>query len=274
MRRLRESQRDRRGVRRRDIEHVRLRIERAAGPVRSAVRRAAGERGERAVGFAHHGRREDRAELEARRDRHGLLVQLRRKVDQVVHRRAVLGVRRRFGRHRLRRRIPLARHLAFLHGLFFHRPHGLSRESVERVEDSLLRRHGDGLDRLAVDLDVGEDRRGGNVEVPDRMMHDLVVPLLGAGAQVETHEALAVQVVARTMPAVVVAGGRLDRQVDEPQLFVDRHLRPHAGVPRVFGRAVQPACRIPARLSVEPCERSTDACRFGRRSRERSLYCS
>src|SRR6476646_1143209 len=43
------------------------------------------------------------------------------------------------------------------------------------------------------------------------------------------------------MPAVVVAGGRFDGQIDESQLFVDRHLGPDTGVPRVIGGAVQPA---------------------------------
>src|ERR1041385_756319 len=50
------------------------------------------------------------------------------------------------------------------------------------------------------------------------------------------------------MPAVVVAGRRLDRQVDETEGLVDRNLRPHAGVARVLGRPVEPG--LVARLAL------------------------
>src|SRR5262249_8802992 len=71
--------------------------------------------------------------------------------------------------------------------------------------------------------------------------YELVIPLLGSRAEVEAYQALAVQVVARPMSAVVVARRRLDGQVHETQLLVDRHLRPHTGISSVFRRAVQPA---------------------------------
>src|SRR6185312_10105949 len=72
------------------------------------------------------------------------------------------------------------------------------------------------------------------------MMHDLVVPLLRARAEVEADDALAVEIVAGAMSAVVIASRRLDRQIHESELFVDRHLRPHAGVAGILGRAIQP----------------------------------
>src|SRR6185503_15342278 len=71
-----------------------------------------------------------------------------------------------------------------------------------------------------------------------RVMHDLEVPLALAGLQVDAHEAVAEEVVARTVPAVQVRGRILDRQIHEPRLLIDRNLRPDAGVavdrPRFF----------------------------------------
>ena len=62
------------------------------------------------------------------------------------------------------------------------------------------------------------------------MVHELEVPLALAGLQIDADEALGEQVVARPMAAVVVGRRRFDRQVDEPQLFVHRDLRPDADV--------------------------------------------
>src|SRR5206468_9699079 len=83
-----------------------------------------------------------------------------------------------------------------------------------------------------------EQRRSRHVVVPDRVMHDLVVPLALAGLQIEADEAVAKQVVARTMASVEIRGRIFNREIHEAELFVDRDLRPHAGVavgrPRVF----------------------------------------
>ena len=73
---------------RRDVEDVRLGIERAAGPVRSAAGGRHRQRGERTLGAADDRRREDRTELVARRDLLRFGAQLRREVDQIVDRRA------------------------------------------------------------------------------------------------------------------------------------------------------------------------------------------
>ena len=59
------------------------------------------------------------------------------------------------------------------------------------------------------------------------------MPLALARLQVECNDAFAEQVVPRPMPAVVVAGRHLDGQVHHAELFVDRHLAPHAAVSRV-----------------------------------------
>src|SRR6476646_580605 len=62
------------------------------------------------------------------------------------------------------------------------------------------------------------------------MVHQLELPLPLAGFQVDRDYALSEQIVAGPMPAVKVRARRLDRQVDETQLLVDRHLVPDAGV--------------------------------------------
>ena len=53
------------------------------------------------------------------------------------------------------------------------------------------------LDRAAVHRDVREDGRRREIEIPQRVMHDLEVPLPLAGLEVQRHEALGEQVVAR-----------------------------------------------------------------------------
>ena len=80
------------------------------------------------------------------------------------------------------------------------------------------------------DGDVGQNRRRRHVEVPERMVHELEVPLALAGLQIDADEALGEQVVAGPVAAVEVRRRRLDRQVDEAELLVDGDLRPDAGV--------------------------------------------
>ena len=74
------------------------------------------------------------------------------------------------------------------------------------------------------------------------------MPLLCARLEIEADEAFAVEIVAGTVAAVVVAGRRLDGQIDEAELFVHRHLAPYAGVAGVLGGAVEP--RLVAGLAL------------------------
>ena len=62
------------------------------------------------------------------------------------------------------------------------------------------------------------------------MVDELEVPAALAGREIDGDEALGEEVVARAVPAVVVAGRRLDGQVGEAQLGVGRDLRPDAVV--------------------------------------------
>src|SRR5262249_56593836 len=67
------------------------------------------------------------------------------------------------------------------------RPHRFAGLTIEDVDEALLARLRDRLDLLSVDRDVGEDRRARNVVVPDRMVHELVVPDAFAGLRSEEH---------------------------------------------------------------------------------------
>ena len=152
-------------------------------------------------------------------DLHALGAQLGREVDQIVFDESlpvvVEGLAARVERKRLRRRIVLARHVALRNRALFNRPQRLSRHAIEHVQECLLGRLRDRLDDLSVASDVHQDRRAGDVVIPDAVVHQLVVPLALAGLQVDRDEAFGEQVGARTIGAEVVAGGALDRQVGD-----------------------------------------------------------
>ena len=121
---------------------------------------------------------------------------------------------------------------------------------------------------LPFDVDVGEQRRGRHVVVPDRVMHDLEVPLALAGLQIDADEAVAEQVVAGTMAAVEIRCRILDRQIHEAELFVDRDLRPDAGVavdrprflfPRVVAELAGPRNRVERPQQLAGLRRPTRA---------------
>src|SRR5580693_10008056 len=73
------------------------------------------------------------------------------------------------------------------------------------------------------------------------MMHDLEMPLAHAGLQVDADQALAIEIVARTLAAIVIRSGRFHRQIHQARLRIGRDLRPHASVAVVIGRAVLPS---------------------------------
>ena len=148
-----------------------------------------------------------RAGLVPRQLRQRLCAQLRREVDDVVRNvDEVSRVGRRLGRKWLRRRVRLAWNVAARNRTFLDRPHRLTCHAIEHVKEVLLARHGDGFDGAAVHVDVGQQRRRRHVEVPERVMHELEMPLPLAGLQVDAHEAFGKQVVPRPVTAVVIGG--------------------------------------------------------------------
>ena len=211
---------------------MRLRIVGDARPVGSADRIPHVDRAERAVDAAEHGRVVHPGRHSVAPDiLERLRPQFRREVDQIVgNLERVARVRRRLRRERLRRARLFPGHVGLRHGTLFDRPHGLTGHAVEDVEKGLLARDSDGFDRAPVDRDVGQNRRGRHVVVPERMMHQLEMPLPLSCSQIDANEALGKQVVPGAVAAVVIRGGRLHRQVDQAQILIDRDLRPHAGV--------------------------------------------
>ena len=71
-------------------------------------------------------------------------------------------------------------------------------------------------------------------------MDELVVPDALAGLDVDAHDRLREEVVARPVPAVHVVGGRGGRHVDVAELLVGREQRPDRRVAAVLPRAVAP----------------------------------
>ena len=149
------------------IGHVCFGIERPARPVRASGRPEAANR---SLGPADRRRREDGPDLEAGRNLQGFSPQLRREVDQVVGRDALMIVRRRFGRKRLGRRRFLARHVRLRDGPLFDRKDRVAGDTIEQVQHGLFAHHRDRFHRLAIGGDVDENRRGGDIHVPDRVM--------------------------------------------------------------------------------------------------------
>ena len=155
-------------------------------------------------------------------------------------------------------------------GPLFDRPDGPAGGAIEDERERLLRELHDRLDRLSVDADVGEDRRGRQVVVPQVVVDDLIVPDPFAGRAPDAHERVGEDVVAKPVPAVHVAGRRRQRQVGEPLLLVGADERPQIGVAAVRPGVVLPGLaadfartrnriELPSRLAGADVERLHDA---------------
>src|SRR5690606_37469783 len=70
-----------------------------------------------------------------------------------------------------------------------------------------------------------------------------------AGARIQADDALAEQVVARSVPAIEVIGGRLRRQIDIAQLQVRAHHRPDTGIASGLPGALLPG--VVAELALQ-----------------------
>ena len=66
------------------------------------------------------------------------------------------------------------------------------------------------------------------------------MPLAFAGLQIDSDQTLAIEAIAWSMAAVVVARRHLDRQVNDPELFVHGDLSPHTRVARVRRGSFEP----------------------------------
>ena len=121
---------------------------------------------------------------------------------------------------------------------------GLPVCAVEHIKVFLLGGLRDGLDGLAVDVDVGEHRGARNIHIPQAVVNQLIVPDALAGMQIHGKEGFAEEAVAGPMAAVEIAGGQFHGQVDHVEFFVDGDLSPDAGVagigPGIFSHVSMP----------------------------------
>src|ERR1700674_1531984 len=86
------------------------------------------------------------------------------------------------------------------------------------------------------------------------MVNELVVPLPLPGFQIETHQALAKEVVTRPVAPVIVRRGRLDWEIDQAKVFVHSDLVPDASVAVVGPGSVQPGVVAELTLSGDGVE--------------------
>src|SRR5215831_8470994 len=138
-----------------DIEPARLRIKRRSPPVGAA------SPSRHVDGSFLRRRRENRPVVELVEYFERLAVKLRSEVDQVFLCRPLqlkgCGLRREW----LRRGRALSRNGRLGNGPLFDRPDRLSGHSVENETESGFGNLGYGFDGLAIDLDVAQDRCGG-----------------------------------------------------------------------------------------------------------------
>ena len=120
------------------------------------------------------------------------------------------------------------------------RPHRSAVSPVEHEDPTLLGDLRDGRDLPPADRDVDKVGRRREIEVPDVVVDDLVVPDAATGPRVETDDAVREQVVALAVAAVEVVRRSADRQVDVAEFQVGGHRRPDVGAADPFGGAVLP----------------------------------
>ena len=188
------------------VDDVRLRIVRPARPVGAAGSGPERERAERAVAPAHNGWRIDGAQVVFRGNGLRTLAKRGREIDQIVDGDAITAVSRRLRGNRLRRGVPLAGHVADFDGPLWDGPNGFSGHAIENVEEALLAGLRHGLHWLTIHCDVCKNGRGGDVHVPQRVVHQLEVPLAFAGFQIDADEAFTKEIVSRPVSAVEIAG--------------------------------------------------------------------
>ncbi|CUS46044.1 hypothetical protein MGWOODY_Smn2499 [hydrothermal vent metagenome] len=224
-----------------DIDLAGLRIVATARPVGAALQARCDQRAERATLLAERRRGEEGSGDIVLHQLERLGMQLGREVDQILGAGPLAVIGRRPGREGLGRRIPFAGHVARLYLALDDRPDRLAGLAVEHIEPGLLARLGQRLDHLSRHRDVAQDRRAGQVAIPQAVMDELVMPAPLPGVHIDRDERFAEQRIAAAIHAHLVARGQLDRQIDQAKLLIGRHLRPDAGIAGLVGIAVQPA---------------------------------
>ena len=148
--------------------------------------------------------------------------------------------RRRFHRKRLRRPRRFAGHVALRHRTLVETEDRLAGDAIEDEEQRHLRHHRDSGNRAAVPFDVDQRGRGGQIEIPEIMMDELLEPFQLARVRIERDDRIAVQIRALAIATVVIRRRCADRRVDDAPLRVDGKERPD-----VRAGAILPALALP-----------------------------
>src|SRR4029453_9393747 len=110
----------------------------------------------------------------------------------------------------------------------------------ENVGAAVLRDLRHDVAALAVLRDRDQGRGGGEVAVPNVVLHGLEVPDALAGRGLQAQDRVRVQVVSESVRAVEVVGRRAGPGVDETALDVERESRPRVRATDVFPRILRP----------------------------------
>src|SRR5690242_19410419 len=131
--------------------------------------------------------------------------------------------RGRLQRKGLGRRRDFAGNIAFRDGALFHGKDRLAGVAVQDVEKAGLVALDDDRDALAVEMQRGEQRWSGAVEVPKIMMDKLKAPDKLAGLAAQSDHGVGPLVVAGSQTTVVVRAGTSRRNEEQVAFLVDRH---------------------------------------------------
>src|SRR4029434_7461475 len=150
------------------------------------------------------------------------------------------GIRRRLGRRRLSGRRLLARNVGLRHRTFLDRPYWLSCHAIKNIKPADFVRQRHGFDSPAVDINIGQNRSRRIVEVPNWMVHQLIMPFSLARLEIDCHETLPKEIVSWAVSAVVVGGRSFNWEVNQSELFVDGDLSPNSRIAIDGPRTVLP----------------------------------
>ena len=171
--------------------------------------------------FVEEERRERPGVVEAARflpERQTVLLVFRRRVGgrhEIFFLEVDAGERRRLHGERLRRRIPLAGHVALRHRTFLHTEQRLAIRAIEQEHPGRLADQPERRNAAAVPRDVDECRRRRLIRVPQIVMHPLEVPQILPGVHVHRDDRVGVEVGAGSVAAPVVAGRAAERRCRE-----------------------------------------------------------
>ena len=195
---------------------------------------------------------EDNRSLQARRREHPVAanlpealqdrrVRLRRARGQIGLGQALAAQRRRLDRHDLPPRQDFPGHIG-LGGIDLReRKQGLARLAVEDIDLAHLGGDRHGIDQLSVAHRRDENRRRGNIHVPDVVPHELVVPNQFAAVRSQAQQGVGVQVVSRTIAAPEIEGRRASARIHQPAVGVESQARPGVGTSEGLPAILRPA---------------------------------